>query len=152
MNPKFAHNNLLQEEIFDGLDRKHNGTRATLSPAMLRACLEGRERLMESLSAVSYKWLIKDPGQPFSSCARAQSCNVFFHQLSRRIWLPIPDLDYCLDKSWDDIIEEIAHPLCEECDANAREYHEEGRKALWEKLPSIFGFGSWEEVKKMDRC
>lgn len=140
-----------QEQILEGIQRD-DGTKATLPVSMITACLLGKERLVKVMSDISYKWL-RERSSGAKFCGRI-TCRPIFFTLEKTILHIIPNLAYALDYSWKEVLELNKFnesSLCPICDEAARLQHEEGRKAVFEALPSVFGYKSWDEVKQMDR-
>jgi len=38
--------------------------------------------------------------------------------------------------------------LCGKCAKEARKQHTDGRQKMWDKLPTYFGWSSWDDVLK----
>lgn len=109
------------------------------------------------LSDIVFKWLLGDSDDPFDTfcySSSAKKCKKGFQSLKKRIWNPRPDITFALAYNWDHIagfIKEDGHSICDACAKEGRESTEAGQRAVWRALPSVFGFGSWDDVKRMER-
>ncbi|KAF9034384.1 hypothetical protein BJ165DRAFT_1534192 [Panaeolus papilionaceus] len=131
--------------IFEGVDCD-DGTKAVLLTAMVNACLEGRDKMAKALSKISFAWLVNDPVQ--AKCTSVKECTAFFRLLRDRIFFPVPDVAFCLIHPWTKISTNV---VCKHCERYSKKAHEGGEKGVLEKFPSMFGFGTWEDVKHKDR-
>ncbi|KAF9034386.1 hypothetical protein BJ165DRAFT_1563754 [Panaeolus papilionaceus] len=140
---------LTTKEILDGFTRP-DGTKAVLPQPLLYACILGKEKLRKVMCTESYKFLTQ-PTPPY--CAQHTRCLESMRYLAKEIWQPFPDLRYALCYTWHMIRVDLASRDVKFCDDFSKKLsvlHQEGRKMVWEALPDIFGFQSWEEVKRMD--
>ncbi|KAF9034378.1 hypothetical protein BJ165DRAFT_1513506 [Panaeolus papilionaceus] len=138
------------KDIFNGCERA-DGTTATLPASMIAVCMVGKGKLEDFMYDFSYKWLRGCVKQSF---CHKDACREIFCSVAQRILRPNPNLSYALDLDWDAIMtmgEPRDPDLCTICERAAKKHQQKGRKAVFQQLPSIFGYGSWDEVKKMDR-
>ncbi|KAF9034383.1 hypothetical protein BJ165DRAFT_1396182 [Panaeolus papilionaceus] len=127
-------------------------TRATLPEPLLHQCIIGKEKLGKLMCSDSYQFLKQ---RKTVQCHTWNVCLETMRCLADEIWQPAPELRYALVYSWDNILALLANrnlKFCNHCSSKLSECHQEGRKVVWEALPSIFGFDkTWDELKAMDR-
>ncbi|PPQ72816.1 hypothetical protein CVT24_012892 [Panaeolus cyanescens] len=133
-------------DILAGVLRKDE-TRATLLPQLLTVCLTGKEKLENAICEM-YKWLRETP---ITSTCRYAPCRGTFLDIERQIFRPATKMGYALEFDWDFIFSQTTGEVCGACAQLADQKHEDGREEVFATLPYIFGYTSWDEIKKMDR-
>ncbi|KAJ3888113.1 hypothetical protein GG344DRAFT_54336 [Lentinula edodes] len=103
-------------------------------------CLVGRERLRYAEMSLSHSFLLGFQRAPTCTnvlCAMARSPHTEWHlmEASRH---PHPLRPY---NRWN------ALNVCNECVANAKKQHLQGRQEVWKCLPTFFEMGTWEELR-----
>ncbi|KAF7297679.1 BTB domain-containing protein [Mycena kentingensis (nom. inval.)] len=121
------------------------GCATELSPSDQIRRLEGHLRVLELPESTTMRWLL--PGHlPGLACLRPEQCKATQGKRSAEIMLKIFDRPSFLDHwkaAW-------GEGLCKQCVTAAKNVYRAERAKCWEKLPSLFGFPDWEELKKMD--
>ena len=106
--------------------------------------LEGWHTIAGAQHKHTYRWLHQTT--PLSvSCRSKSSCHTARSTLVLKEFTPIPSISGLnLFEEWptDGI------KLCAHCETAAKTYHDEGRKRLWQMLPSFFGLPKWDELLK----
>ncbi|KIJ57990.1 hypothetical protein HYDPIDRAFT_103482 [Hydnomerulius pinastri MD-312] len=122
------------EIILDGYDC--DGAHCTLSPINQRACLIGRDKLVELQSSSFH--LLAD-----FKCADRLKCMEGRERILRDVWHPNFQRNpfATWDSKWD-------LSFCSPCLAHRKNLCERCRKRAWDALPSVFGLGSWEEIER----
>lgn len=128
--------------ILSGQERD-DGTVAQLPPLAQKACLFGRERIINALADYTYSWL---DGEGVSELCESTSCEKASLKMIHNIWRPRPDPTIAL-KKWSDV--EVVG-LCGDCLDEAEGVHEVGRLLLWGKLPSLFDLPSWSGLTNFE--
>ncbi|KAJ7650044.1 hypothetical protein FB45DRAFT_886760, partial [Roridomyces roridus] len=130
----------VQAELFDGVQRP-DGTHATLSPADLRLCILGRHQLLQSQWEMDHSlgWL-RIGGS--DRCTDDDSCGKSRTLFSRELLLEgkpgvFPQITWVLKRT----------KVCDACKEDGRIKLVEGRKKMWESLPSFFSLPPWAELK-----
>ncbi|PPQ81690.1 hypothetical protein CVT24_003122 [Panaeolus cyanescens] len=137
------------EQIFDGCAYEHLS--AKLSSPLVRDALLGKEKL-EQMMFNAYAWLKEEAFLP--RCDKKEACTRAFRFLSNEFFRPNPLLHFALRADWDALVEYVEdekHTLCDRCKEKIQPRFDQERLAIWEALPSVFGFESWEAVRAMDR-
>ncbi|KIJ57866.1 hypothetical protein HYDPIDRAFT_34721 [Hydnomerulius pinastri MD-312] len=123
------------EIILDGYD--WDGAHCALSPINQRACLIGRDKLVKLQSRNLHVRL------DCKSCLDRVKCREGEERVLRDAWRP----DFyrnpfaTWDSKWDS-------SFCSPCLAYRKRQCERSREAAWDELPSAFGLGSWEEIRR----
>lgn len=128
-----------QTDILHGAKRR-DGTTAFIPPEYQDICIAACFSLLHAQTDYTLAWL-DNAGAP--SCISPRQCQSSRCEIKINIWSPIP-LIVGLD-DWDDSWE---LGLCVACIALAKACHEEGRREIWDRLPSFFGLPPWEELEK----
>ncbi|KAF8989031.1 hypothetical protein BDQ17DRAFT_1393350 [Cyathus striatus] len=81
-----------------------------------------------------------------TSCINPMGCSSARALITRKIWKPVPDCSRSLER-WSDA---PSAGLCKPCMLSARDIHEQGRRRMWELLPSFFGLPPWDELKNCE--
>lgn len=130
--------------MFDGFPRK-DGTRITLSPTDQRACVVGRDKLMlaqwepdNTLGWASTKSGSRDCQHP-TECRRSKDVHFRISVLS--------DVNSALSAVSKLDRMKIKSQLCSPCLQSATTTMGEGRKKMWDSLPSFFDLPPWRELK-----
>ncbi|CAA7266032.1 unnamed protein product [Cyclocybe aegerita] len=134
-----------QNEIFSG-QKRNDGTLATLPPSVQKACILGREEILVQQAQATLGWLDVD-SEVSDNCNQQHSCATTCTQLVSILWKPVPEPCRSLEK-WSQL---DPRGLCSACREEAKRIHEAGRQHMWEKMPQIFGFLPWDELRKLDR-
>lgn len=112
--------------------------------------LSGCNRLASYLAEETYSWA-SDSFVGGSQCTgrncRTKAKCAFFHNTIEKNRL------YDALIPWRDIVwfspeDENPDPMCQVCMETARKIHAEGRKRVWQKLPSAFGLSDWADLLK----
>jgi hypothetical protein len=129
------------QNVFSGV-RRDDGTLAILSTENQRRLIIGRDTLFQERHLTIYSWLEKcnevcEGEAATSHCGLGRYIFLSGH-LKQELRLP------GLFKKWDSSWERF---FCGPCTARGKPAHKEGRIALWERLPGIFGFSSWQTLR-----
>ncbi|KAJ7650001.1 hypothetical protein FB45DRAFT_997174 [Roridomyces roridus] len=134
-----------QAELFDGVQRP-DGTLATLSPADIRLCILARIQMQKNQwdEGHSCGWLWTGGSE---RCKHNDSCGKSRTRLSQELVLKgevrvFPQIDWMLERS----------KVCDACKEDGRIKLAEGRRKMWELLPSFFELPPWAELKMNCRC
>jgi hypothetical protein len=126
-----------QKRLFDSIPRG-DGTSAFLAPLDQRRCIMGRDALLKAQgqSGYTWGWLCfwngnDDHCTDLHKCTRVRSEALQDYLESLNVWAFRP---YPIDK------------LCASCQKHRRELHVEGKKKLWEDMPSFFDLPPWAEL------
>ena len=128
---------------FDKSAIPDDGKQVQLSPEDKSTLLEGCLKIVEAQREHSYGWLHQTT--PVSlSCLSKSGC--FTARATR-----VMEVTSILSISGLNLFEEWpigGIKLCVHCETAAKTYHNEGRKKLWQMLPSFFGLPEWNELLK----
>ncbi|KZP14544.1 hypothetical protein FIBSPDRAFT_751663 [Athelia psychrophila] len=128
-------------EIIDGTRRK-DGSISILPIQDRLACLAGYRAICDAQADTMYAWLHMPLGEIVTAgCKISVACkgargNIFLQDFSpkqRIMGFPVK-ADYA--------------GLCGICAAVADRKYQEGREAMWERLPALFGLPPWAELLK----
>lgn len=133
-----------QAEIDDGILRKDE-TRINLAPDDKILCSRGKEALYAIQERETYGWL-KNLTIPVTHCQTPLCCTAGRDEILRDILVIIPQVRALAlwPDRWDD-------KLCKVCEAMGRERHGAGRNTVWEKLPHIFDFTKWPNLRLAEK-
>ncbi|RDB25708.1 hypothetical protein Hypma_006898 [Hypsizygus marmoreus] len=129
------------ESLAFGIPRSPTSTAYLPATAQL-ACLRGKEGLCRSQALLTFAWL-HHRNIPAEHCRNRTDCCRARKTLSRVIFAGALPTIQALD-NW---APEWTNKLCNRCELAAKNLHEAGREAVWEKLPSFFGLRPWNELK-----
>ncbi|KDQ51554.1 hypothetical protein JAAARDRAFT_81392 [Jaapia argillacea MUCL 33604] len=122
-----------------------NGNPVYLSDQDRATCLLGREKLLDVERKETWAFLYNP--QPVEACTKAKACRAqLFTVLADKLrdtpaGMPLAFKEF---EAWDI----LAQGCCKSCVTKFKADHEQARKAAWQKLPWIFGLGTWEELSK----
>ncbi|KAF8643193.1 hypothetical protein AX16_009170 [Volvariella volvacea WC 439] len=106
-------------------------------------CLAGKEKLWDAYRLLTHSFLFdvhRVPGCPSNCYARtSHPSNVDWRLVDSVRSSPHP-LD--IQTKWDSV------NVCGHCLKTIEAAHRTGREKVWNLLPSYFGLGSWEEIRK----
>jgi hypothetical protein len=129
-------------DLLDGCDD------VTLSWEDKSACLKGREELLRAQEAFSYSFIFKLVPPPNcanrSVCARRARRNLYHFHHDQSPLSGVFALEPFTD--W-----KMLDGICPACISKAQMDHQAGRKAIWNRLPKIFGLGTWEDIEKVQQ-
>jgi hypothetical protein len=108
------------------------------------ACIVGRQKLLEMQMEYSISFAVKFIASP--RCLRGKACEQ--QQPTPAIWLLHQKGHFRKVVALHRLGDSSILKACVECFADAQVRNEEGRKYIWNALPSVFDLGSWEELLK----
>ncbi|KII91856.1 hypothetical protein PLICRDRAFT_136372 [Plicaturopsis crispa FD-325 SS-3] len=117
---------------------------ASLSPENSRACLVGREDLMDAQLEHTFSWLAKPPTA--GRCGYPVRCMDERRRILAEMMVS-PIILTALNE-WDEEPSKEGLNLCHSCRAEAQIAHNSGRQAIWDALPSYFGLPRWDALLK----
>ncbi|KAJ3548717.1 hypothetical protein NMY22_g1157 [Coprinellus aureogranulatus] len=145
------------DEMVQGTDYEHEDgsmvtSKPTLPPDAQRACLAGRQKLIDRFNVV-FSWV---DTLPTTECSSFVQCSKLSRALVNALWRPEPGLVRLID-TWSWLTKYLAdhsgHPvdlnqLCAFCSTMAKEKYESYREETWDQLPSYFGLPGWDVLNK----
>ncbi|TFK38969.1 hypothetical protein BDQ12DRAFT_735184 [Crucibulum laeve] len=133
------------ETLFSGEKREDN-TVAQVPPAVLSACVLGRDKIITAMATHTLGWL--NDTDISQECKGKDKCSEDRATLTRMIWKPLPEYTRGLEKWTDEL--SLYGSLCRPCTDEAKRIHAAGREKMWELLPTFFGLPDWQELKNFD--
>ncbi|KAF9527333.1 hypothetical protein CPB83DRAFT_401511 [Crepidotus variabilis] len=134
--------------ILDGIERE-DGSRATIPFASQRACILGRDKILREAPTVVFSWCQQSTPLP-QFCVSQALCRAARNAVVQEIWnRNCDDLETYLNPvdSW----QVGNYKLCNVCLHHARNKHNEGRRKMWDALPTYFGLPPWDELLEQAR-
>ena len=128
-------------EILEGV--RDDGHYAILSAENQKACLRGRERLIETQHSHTFKWMDATDVTLSPGCSNIEKCNQWRMSLFCKTFRGQPVC--CPLVSW---LSDDGGGFCGPCVSSSRAMFEVGRANIWNELPSTFGLPTWEELVK----
>ncbi|KAF9558724.1 hypothetical protein CPC08DRAFT_763786 [Agrocybe pediades] len=126
------------EGLFDMKDKD------LLNPAVLKACLIGKDKLIHALRAALD---VREGAGEYANCLTG-TCGTIFSLLSRDI-----DARYLSDRGifchTGTMVDFYDVECCAECLKFLKGIAEPIRAELWDNLPSFFGLPTWAELKAL---
>ncbi|TFK22935.1 hypothetical protein FA15DRAFT_671032 [Coprinopsis marcescibilis] len=138
-------------DLLSGIKRS-DGSIARLPSDVQRTCIIGRERILQSQSQYTFAWVeLMGTGEQVD-CSLPQVCTEIGNQLTKEIWIPLPDVSRTLEKwsSFISLFPEMTDRACPNCREDARAIHESGRQRVWDMLPTFFDLPDWADLKNFE--
>lgn len=138
----------VQLNPFDG-EVRPNGTTATLPRKTKMIYAVAHRQMMAAQTSLLFGWLLLKDNE-IGNCSARKTCRQARGGLAYDIWHPTEDgvpLYFGADDwrpSWND-------RLCKSCEVAAKQAHSDGRKTLWEELPSYCGLSTWADLHSMSQ-
>jgi hypothetical protein len=128
------------DEIFQGA-RRSDGSLSSLSREDQEICILGWWKTFTVQAETTFSWL--DDDTLYNDCSTPTCCPSERTLVAARIRSTSPDS--VLLSEWD---EKDGMKMCKNCATAAKESHNEGREAAWQRLPSIFDLSDWDSLAK----
>jgi len=126
---------------------RNDGSKAVLPFETQKACVIGRQKILDQLEDATLSWL--DPDDFPFGCRDRQGCAKARLWLAVSVFKPFAAPNRSLQAFGE--LETEGLGLCKACYDHAYRKHEEGRSKMWDMMPENFGFPPWNELKKLDR-
>ncbi|KAJ7350587.1 hypothetical protein DFH08DRAFT_861827 [Mycena albidolilacea] len=132
------------DSLLDGIPRD-DGTLASLASIDLRRCIRGREQLMKAQTEPGNTWgWLESELWDYDECTGTSGqCDFVRHAL----FLDMKVKDPIKLRALNRCSEGYFKSMCNPCRLYVNELVAEGRKKMWEDLPSFFDLPPWSELK-----
>jgi hypothetical protein len=120
------------------------GSRFRLSHAQLRTVVLGRDRLLQAIREGPMRFLATFSAAPL--CGTRACKNAFTIQLQEG-WENVPGTHPAFQPEAVPWARLSSDGACLSCLKYVRREHRQGQEALWDRLPELFGLGSWDAVR-----
>jgi hypothetical protein len=124
-------------DILSGKTRGEGKEIVTLVPTAQHACIIGREILLHEQS----EWVARWSTEHAQRCLKPDSCNGARRTTRSSM---TKNREVFILRAW---LAVWSWGLCDVCSGDARRTWAQFQKNVWERLPSIFGLGTWDEVR-----
>ncbi|KAF9455480.1 hypothetical protein BDZ94DRAFT_1366452 [Collybia nuda] len=118
--------------------------RAVLSLEDKLLCGRAKEKLYYAQGEMTHGWIF-DGSIPVASCPRLGKCEAAKNEVKQDVVGIMPRIR-ALDKwpqRWND-------KFCRRCELMAKRMHQTGRIRVWDALPGIFDFVSWNDLRLLE--
>ncbi|KAF8989036.1 hypothetical protein BDQ17DRAFT_1257290 [Cyathus striatus] len=139
---------LLEEvvKIMFGIKLGDSNTLSRLLPESQAVCILARDKILNALPKYTLSYLDDRKTIPCRSCISTVQCISARAELICKLWKPAPNIRLALFE-WSDV---LGKGLCGNCFEEAKKHHAEGRKKMWDNLPSFFGLLSWDKLEDFE--
>ncbi|KIM45345.1 hypothetical protein M413DRAFT_442019 [Hebeloma cylindrosporum] len=130
--------------------KRDDGSEAILSSDAQRACIQGRDEILEDIPRQTFQWM--DPTEYSDVCQNAAVCFRILSYSVVLLWKSgrVTASDAFSQREQMDAYLDGGGELCSVCRETSRFIHSAGRSKMWASLPSYFDLGSWKELEKED--
>ncbi|KAJ7777517.1 hypothetical protein DFH07DRAFT_911447 [Mycena maculata] len=127
-----------QELILDGIAYP-NGVCITISPLDQKALVLGRKKILQAQWEAPYPWTMLSADAASPACTDNAGCITMRKIILRG----------ALESGTLLVLRRATKPtgFCAACEADYLEAMAQGRRELWERLPTFFGLPPWDELK-----